>query len=112
MQSEERGAETNGYTSLSERSDRYRETRHSEVMARHQEEFCQAVGWLVGSKYDGGSKREPRWEQAYQLLARYAAGSGDGAGTVDEGCWQRAGSSATWTCTGANLGFSHTLTPT
>ena len=57
---------------LSERSDRYRDTGHGEVMARHQEEFCQAAGWPGESKYDGGSNREPRWEHAYRLLAKHA----------------------------------------
>ena len=55
---------------LSERSDRYLDTGTGQVRPRHQEEFCQACGWPPGLKYESQLKIEPRWEQAYAILAR------------------------------------------
>ena len=42
------------------------------VRPRHQEEFCQACAWPAGLKYESGLKNEPRWEQAYTILARHS----------------------------------------
>ena len=57
---------------LSERSDRYFDRAGARVLPRHQEEFCQACGWPSALKYDWGRKEEPRWEQAYAILARHS----------------------------------------
>ena len=57
---------------LSERSDRYIEAGSEKVRPRHQEEFCQACAWPAGLKYESGLKSEPRWEQAYAILARHS----------------------------------------
>ena len=93
---------------LSERSDRYRDTRQDEVMARHQEEFCQAADWPGESKYDGGTRREPRWEHAYRVLAKHAADA-----AAEQGLLTRV-LVASWLIGHTdlhrrNLGFSHTL---
>ena len=57
---------------LSERSDRYFDRAGARVLPRHQEELCQACGWPSALKYDWGRKEEPRWEQAYAILARHS----------------------------------------
>ena len=93
---------------LSERSDRYRDAGQDEVMARHQEEFCQAAGWPGESRYDGGTGREPRWEHAYRLLAKHAA-----APATEQGQLTRV-LAASWLIGHTdlhrrNLGLSHTL---
>ena len=93
---------------LSERSERYRDAGQDEVMARHQEEFCQAAGWPGDSRYDGGTWREPRWERAYRLLARHAT-----APATEQGRLTRV-LAASWLIGHTdlhrrNLGFSHTL---
>ena len=56
---------------LSERSDRFLDTKTGEVAARHQEEFAQACGWPGGLKYekeDWPGTGAPRWEAAYEIL--------------------------------------------
>ena len=56
---------------LSERADRYTDPETGTTLARHQEDFAQATSWPGGQKYEGGTRSEPRWPQAYALLARF-----------------------------------------
>ena len=57
---------------LSERTDR-RVEPDGIVCARHQEEWCQILGFDPSRKYDDGTRDEPRWPSAYQVLMAHAA---------------------------------------
>ena len=56
---------------LSERTDR-RVGPDGIVRARHQEEWCQILGFDPSRKYDDGTRDEPRWPSAYQVLTAHA----------------------------------------
>ena len=58
---------------LSERADRCTDPNTGEVRTIHQEDFAQASSWSGARKYEQGSKDEPRWPTAYELLRRHAA---------------------------------------
>ena len=60
---------------LSERADRYTDPETGSTLARHQEDFAQATSWPGGQKYEGGTRTEPRWGEAYALLARFGLDS-------------------------------------
>ena len=59
-------------TVLSERNDRYVDPVTKRVLARHQEDFAQLVGWPVEAKYDERRKFEPRWDRAYEVMREMA----------------------------------------
>ena len=57
---------------LSERADRRWDSSGNRMVPVHQEELCQAWGWVPSLKYDRRGAKGPGWEDADALLARAA----------------------------------------
>ena len=95
-------------TVLSERSDRYVDPVTKRVLARHQEDFAQLVGWPVEAKYDERRDFEPRWDHAYEFMREMAAdvdNEHDQLNRILAASWLMGNSDLHR----RNLGFSHSL---
>ena len=95
-------------TVSSERNDRYVDPATDRVLARHQEDFAQIVGWPVEAKYDERRNFEPRWDHAYELMRDMAPDldhEHDQLNRILAASWLMGNSDLHR----RNLGFSHSL---